>query len=420
MVKSFTITDMDTLKKISSQTFWQLVGKFATSISTLIILGLVTRNYGQLGTGVYTLATIYLGFFYLTADFGINAHVLPRLILNRHSLEWRKLFGFRIMLSILLIFLGIILVFFLPFQNSDFKQTVFLGILSILPSAAFVTSNAFFQSNFLYRYSSWATIVGSLLTIGFTLILVKVKAGMPMLILAPVLGWFVTAGVALVLTRRFLKKISPDFDLGYAWTVCKESWPITLTLLANTLYFRVDAFILTSLRSFQEVGIYNLSYQLFQAALVVPTFIMNGYFPLMIKELSADRSKFRKDFQKAIGAMFLLGVGGTILTFLFSPLVITILAGGKGFAGSIESLNILSLGFPAFFLSALFMWLLVVYKEYLSLFLIYSSALVLNIFLNFLVVPYFSYIGTSWNTTICEYLILILQVLILYQRIYKS
>lgn len=410
---------MDTLKKISSQTFWQLIGKLSTSVSTLIILGLVARSYGQLGTGVYTLATIYLSFFYLIADFGINAHILPRLILNRRSREWQKLFGFRIMLSVLLIFLGVGLVFLLPFQDIDFRKTVFLGVLSILPSAAFVTSNAFFQSNFLYRYSSWATIAGSLFAIGATLILVKAKASMPMLILAPVLGWFTTAAFALFFTRRFLKKITPDFDFGYAWTVCKESWPITLTLLANTLYFRVDAFILTSLRSFQEVGIYNISYQVFQAALVAPTFIMNGYFPVMIKDLADDRVKFKRDLRKAVVLMFLLGVLGTILTFLLSPFVITILAGEKGFAGSIESLKILSLGFPAFFLSALFMWLLVVYKEYTALFLIYFSALIVNILLNLLIVPHFSYLGTAWNTTVCEYLILVLQLLILYKRIYK-
>lgn len=410
---------MDTLKKISSQTFWQLIGKFATSLSTIIILGLVTRGYGLLGTGVYTLAATYLSFFYLIADFGINAHILPHLILNRHAPEWRKLFGFRIMLAVLLIFSGTILVFFLPFQNPDFRETVFLGILSLLPAATFVTCNAFFQSNFLYRYSSLATVVGSFLTIGLTLSLVMSKVRMPVLILAPTLGWFAAAALALFFTRRFLKKITPEFDFGYAWSVFKQSWPITLTLLANTLYFRVDAFILTSLRSFQEVGIYNLSYQVFQAALVVPTFIMNGYFPVMIKQLTTDTLKFKKDFRNALGIMFLLGVCATLLTFLLSPPTINVLAGSQDFAPSVDSLNILSLGFPAFFLSALLMWLMVAYKQYISLLLIYSSALLANIFLNLLIVPRFSYIGTSWNTTICEYLILSLQLLILYKRIYK-
>ena len=67
---------MKILAKITSQTLWQILGKVVTTLSTFIILGLVARNYGEEGTGVFTLALTYLAIFYIFADFGFNAHVL--------------------------------------------------------------------------------------------------------------------------------------------------------------------------------------------------------------------------------------------------------------------------------------------------------------------------------------------------------
>lgn len=47
---------MKDLLKVSEQTLWQLLGKATTSISTLILIGVITRAYGQEGTGIYTLS----------------------------------------------------------------------------------------------------------------------------------------------------------------------------------------------------------------------------------------------------------------------------------------------------------------------------------------------------------------------------
>src|SRR5258708_3059694 len=306
---------MDTLRKISAQTFWQILAKFFSSFSTLIILSLVARNFGQFGTGTYTLALTYLSFFYLAADFGVNAHILPKLILTQKELEWRKLLGFRVILSLLLIFLALAILPLLPFKNPQFNQIVVLGILSVLPSAIYVSTNAFFQSNFLYKLSAFASIAGSLVILVLTYLLIVSRASLGMLIVANLIGWISCAALAVFFILQRFKKFLPIFDFFYIKELIIESWPITLTLFFNTLYFRVDLFILTFLKSFQEVGLYNLAYQIFQAALVIPTFIMNGYYPIMIKDLTSNRFKFYKELKTAGIAMFILGILASLATF---------------------------------------------------------------------------------------------------------
>ena len=171
------------------------------------------------------------------------------------------------------------------------------------------------------------------------------------------------------------------------------------------MYFRADAFLISYFRTPFDVGVYNVAYSVFQSALVLPTFIMNSYYPLMLKSFGNI---------KYVG-LSLLGLSffGTFFTLVFAPLVIEVLTGG-GFAGSVQSLQILSLGFPAYFLSSLFMWIFIAKGKYKEMFLLYTSGLFLNLILNFLYIPKYSFLAASWVTVISEYFILLIQIFLIY------
>jgi len=51
-------TTVQKLLKISQQTFWQIVVKAITTTAGFIIIGIISRNYGQSGVGDFTLALI--------------------------------------------------------------------------------------------------------------------------------------------------------------------------------------------------------------------------------------------------------------------------------------------------------------------------------------------------------------------------
>lgn len=386
---------MQSLHKVSQQTLWQLIGKIVTSLSTFIILGLVARTYGEEGTGVFTLSITYLGIFYLLSDFGFNAHVL-----KEKSIQWNKLLGTRILWSIALILISIGLLPFLPFATKDFSAAVMFGSLAILASGVFVSSNLLFQSKLRYDLSVLASSIGTLVGLGAFIALSYSSLPSPTLLLAHLLSWVVIAGVSLVLIKKITPSISPVFNFSYMKTLLKDSWPIAVTLALNVVYFRADAFMISVLRSNSEVGIYNIAYSVFQTALVLPTFIMNAYYPLLLKSF--------KEVKKVALILLGLALAGTAVTYFLSPFIIALLT-GKGFLGSIESLRILSFGFPAFFLSSLLMWVLVTKGKYKSLLIIYLIGLMVNILLNSIFIPEGSFIAASYITVFSEYLILILQ-----------
>lgn len=376
-----------------------MAGKIVTSVSTFIILGLVARNYGTSGTGIFTLALTYLAIFYMLADFGFNAHVL-----KKRDIEWNKLLGARLIWSGLLVILAVGLLPFLPFTTPLFSSAVLFGALAIFGSSVFTTCNLIFQKKLRYDLSVLASSIGTLVSLAVFYFLVLQKLPVSFLLLAHFFGWLVIALSALFLLRRLILKIIPIFDLRYTINLFKSSWPIAATLALNVIYFRADSFMIAYFKNAADVGVYNIAYSIFQTALVLPTFIMNAYYPLMLKSLEKI---------KLIGSGLLgLSLAGTIFTIIFSPIMIRILTGG-GFEGSVQSLQILSLGFPAYFLSALLMWVLITRGQYKKMLIIYTSGLVFNFVLNIIYIPQYSYIAASWTTVISEYLILILQILIL-------
>lgn len=387
--------------KIFQQTVWQIFGKTITVISTFIILGFLARNYGEEGTGVFTLALTYLAIFYLLADFGFNAHVLKKVQSSKFEVqsEWQRLLGTRLVWSGSLMAVAVGLLSFLPFATPDFTKAVIFGSLAILASGVFVTCNLIFQSKLRYDLSVFSSSIGTIFGLGLFVYLTYLNLPVPNLVFAHLSSWMMIALTGLFFVYTQIKVAMPIYDKQYTVNLFKSSWPIAATLALNVVYFRADSFMISYFRSNAEVGIYNMAYSVFQTALVLPAFIMNAYYPMMLKSFKGI---------KFLGAgLFFLSALGTITTLLAAPFLIDILTGG-GFEGSSRSLQILSLGFPAYFLSALFMWIYITRGMYKKLLIIYAFGLLINLVLNFIFIPQYSFYAASTTTVISEYLILLL------------
>lgn len=403
------------LLKISQQTLWQILGKIVTSLSTIIILGIVSRRFGEAETGVFTLSLAFLAFFTLMIDFGVNAYLMPDLLSKNFELVWRKLFGFRLGLALLLIPLAVLGGLLWPTPEDLFKQLVVIGsIMAVIEPAIYVSANAIFQSRFRYDLSAIGWSSAALTTLLLVYLTSQMNSSLRWIMVDYSLGWLTGCFILLLFVKKFVKSFWPIFDFDFVKNLIKKAWPISATLILNVVYFRLDAFILSFYHSFAAVGIYNLSYQIFQAALVLPTFVMNGCYPVMLKNLLENKQKFLSNLKFAVILMSILGLLSTFITLISADRVINLIVGDKGFIGSAEALRILSLGFPAFFASSVIMWALVSLRKFKALFVVYLLGLILNIILNLIFIPIFSYHAAAWITGLSEYLILIMQVVILY------
>ncbi|MDD2822606.1 MAG: flippase [Candidatus Daviesbacteria bacterium] len=396
-------------RKVSSQTIWQIISKVATSLSTFIILGLVSRTFGQTGTGAFTLALTYLGFFYLATDLGLNAFFLPRLSINKEELN--SLFNARLIMSFALILLANIGTFFLPFADNNFKLLVLIGSLTITFNSLLSSFNLIFQNQLKYEYSMAATSLGAFFNVVVVAFLCTIHTPLYLLALGTLFSTLVTAITSYSLVSSFYKFSFNFSQSNFIINTLKSAWPMMLTLGLNTVYFRVDTFILSSHYSMAVVGTYNLAYQIFQSMLVVPTFIMNSFYPILIADQRTRVGLFVRKVLFSSIVLLSISIIALVLTWIFSPLIIKLIT-GSDFGGSSVALNILSLGLPAFFVTSLLMMVLIIFGKYKPLAAVYAVGLLVNVILNLVWIPQFSFIAASWVTVVSEYLILILQLLI--------
>ncbi len=401
---------MEIIKKVLKQTSWQIFGKASNVIFTLIILGLITKNYGKEGTGIYTLVLAYLSVFALFSDLGLNSHILSKQ--THTSEETNKLLNARVLWSLILAVIASLTINFLPFSSPILSLSVLIGSTALVFMAIFNTTNLVFQGNLRYDRANIANALGSFLIIPLVVWFVYLKLPITFMVLGWTVNWFVTSLLALLLVKNIYVFRFALPKLKFIKKILFEAWPISLTLIANVIYFRVDSFILTSYFSYSEAGIYNLAYQIFQNLLILPTFIMNSYFPIMLLTMRENFGKFLKQVRLAGVMMLLLSlIVGVFAYFLAGPFIMIL--SGSGFLDSAEVLRILCFSLPAFFVSSILMWTFVSLKRYKQMLYIYLFGLVLNLLLNIIFIPKYSYFGSAWVTTICEYLILILQVVIL-------
>jgi O-antigen/teichoic acid export membrane protein len=391
---------MGTKTLIATNTVSQLIGKVIGALFTLVVTVTVARTMGASGYGDFVKVTTYVAFFYLLADFGLNAVFLQQ---SDDPKSWSALVGLRTMGSVLLMAIAIGITYLLPGSTGQgYTAAVRLGILLFSPTIFFqaliVTANAMFQKRLRYDFATWGIFFGSI--VGATTLFATSLVSLTQSLTPLLIGSGVTAMVSIFFAQKMQKELALSFQWQKAKKILIASLPLGLTLLFNVVYFRADSIIMTISRPTAEVGLYGLAYKVFEFVLVFPTFFMNAVYPLMLTAPSL-RKLVRSSF------LFLLAVSiiGSLVLYVGAPYLSLIKA---DFAASVPALRVLSLGLPIFFLSSLAMWILIAKKKQAVLMAIYGISMAINIIANAALIPQYGYMAAAWITVASEALVLVL------------
>lgn len=401
-------------KKVAYNTGSQILGKIVTASTTLLVTILIGRSLGPAGYGEFSKIFVFVGYFYTFSDFGLNSIFIKLSQTKNPSNLFRTLIGFRLILAVFLALTAILVSLFLPYDpqtNIGFSPLVKTGIiiasLTIITQAFLTTANALFQKNLRYDFSTIAVTCGSLVILILAIFATLQKFPLLAYIWVYVFGGIIFILVAyFLIVKKFKKSIIPHFSPKEFIILLKLAWPVGLALIFNLIYFRIDVLILANTRTSAEVGLYNLAYQFFEAALAIPIFFSNALYPILAKLYHQDLGDYQK--QVRFWAIFLtLSSFCLIALLLFASLFIPLIY-SPNFAPSQSALRVLSLGMPFFFISALLWHLLIIHDKQKYLLFIYGTGALFNLIANLIFIPQFGYLAASSITVISEALIMIL------------
>lgn len=390
-------------KLIAKNTLYQTLARLITSFVGFLITIIIAGKFGVLGYGDFIKVTSYITLSYLVLDFGLNAFFL-----QYERPIFKNLFYLRILISLIVFVLINLIAFVLPYNassGSGFSEGVRVGIFifsfSVFAQSIILSATAIFQKSINYFRYMIGVVIGSLVNLVLVLLFAFLNFSIFSILFAFVIGSFTTA---LFLIKFGKEPIWPfSFDKTFAKEIMSKSLPIGLMLIFNLIYFRADMFLLSLLAPTKDVGIYGLSYKFFDFLIALPLFLSNAIYPFLIKA-KRDGTGFLNLIRNYF-FVFLISSFVIIIPFWFISPLFTLIK--TDFTNCIIPFRILLLSLPFFFTTSFLQWVLITMDKQKYLMYVYLFSTVLNIVLNIIFIPQFSYLASATITLVSEALVFV-------------
>jgi len=183
----------------------------------------------------------------------------------------------------------------------------------------------------------------------------------------------------------------------------KKSLPLALIFIISMLYYHTDIIMLGKMKGQEVVGWYGVSYRIFFTLATLAGAFLGAIFPVMSRVFKQSPKLLNKTYQKSIKLMVGIGIPLSILTYLLSEKIIFFLFGPE-YICSISILRIFSLLLTFSYLNGLAGYFLTSTNRQMLTVKILAITTSINIFLNFIFIPHYSYIGAAYATVVSEIL----------------
>lgn len=212
---------------------------------------------------------------------------------------------------------------------------------------------------------------------------------------------FLILNILLYILKIGLPTLELSSDLCV--NMMRQAIPFGISVVFINIYYYVNTFIMSfALNNPNEIiGWYNAAYRLVLILAFIPAALLNTLYPLMSKQFISSEESVKSIFEKSFKYLFMIGFPiGIGTTILAEKIILTIY--GPEYYPAILSLQILIWSEVIIFLNVTFGNLLNSINRQMVVTKQTMIAAPLNVILNFLFIPLFSYIGASVITVITE------------------
>lgn len=387
---------MSLTRRIAHNTAIQIVGKVASTVLGLIVIGLVARHLGQDGYGLFVTVQTFPQFFGVVVDFGLYIVLVKRLgdpTVDKDAVV-SNIFTLRLISAVT--FLGLAPLAVIAFPYPDIvKIGVALTTLSIL----FVTLNqvliGVFQAHLRMDRVAIAELAGRFVLLGTTVAVVALDLGLLAVLWTVALGSLANFLVTLYFVRRLIR-LQFRVDIAEWRAIIRESWPIAVSIALNLIYFRADTLILSLTKPAGDVGIYGATYKVLEVLTTFPAMFAGLVLPLLSAAWAVrDRARFQRLLQRSVDFLALLAFPLVVGTaFVAEPVMVFV--AGEEFRASGGALRIIMIATGAIFLGNLFGNAVVALERQRRMVWIYLAVAVTSLGANLLFIPSYSYHGAAW------------------------
>lgn len=400
MIKRLALTVKQS--KIGKNISWIVGGRIVQMLIAFVINILTARFLGPSNYGLINYAAVYTGFFSSICSLGLNSIIVKELVDNKD--KQGEALGSTIVLrsiSSILSCLSIWALTKLIDAGEPQTNTVVLLCSLGLFFQSFSIFEFWFQSRLESRIASIATIIAYIImSIYKVYLLINGKS----------VEWFAIAtsidylAISLILYYAYKRKGGPPLQFSYkkSKSMLRRSYHFILSSLMVSIYGNTDKFMLKNLlNSPESVAYYSTAISICTTWVFVLQAIIDSFYPVIMELHQTDHISYRKKNEQLYALVFYISIIGSIMICLLAAPIIKVLF-GLPYLGSVLPLRIITWYVAFSYLGvARNAWIVCENKQkYLKY--IYGAAIVLNVIINYLLIPYYGATGAAIASLITQ------------------
>jgi O-antigen/teichoic acid export membrane protein len=259
------------------------------------------------------------------------------------------------------------------------------------------------------EYQAWIVVFQTMLVTGAGFFVLFNFPSVQNLGLSYLFASLVSLLILLLIFNFKFVRLKLSFNKTVWKNLIRISWPLALAGMFAGVYNSIDSVMMGYWKQITETGWYNASYKIIGIAIIPMGLIAQTFYPALSKFSKKSKESFQNIWNKQMEIMIVLAfpimVGGIVL----APKIIQSVY-GESFLPATLSFQILLVMLGILFLSAPIQQVLVVVDQQKKLFWVTAIGAIINIFLNFLLIPKLSLNGAAIATLITYIIVFFLLI----------
>jgi len=396
--KGIALVDAQSSGKVVRNSTYLTIAYIIQKLLSFVYFVFYSRALDAENTGTYIFALSFATIFGIIVDLGLNPVLVREVARAPESAQkyLSNVLGIKGILA-LVGYGGMILISRLLGHSVITQELLlFTGLVMVVESFS-LSLYGVFRGLQNFKYEATGTIIHQVVLIGVGVIGLTLRPDLFILAIAVVLGasanflyagWNIIRKLKLTLVPR-IKKVEARFLL-------RTAAPFFLTGIFTKIYAYVDIVMLGQMTNTTFVGWYSVAYKLTYAIQFLPIAVSNSVYPALSEAYVNSKDKLRALYEQSVYFMFSLSLPIAVAVSYLAEPIITHPRLWPTFSESVPALQISVLGLPFIFINLLSATLLNATNRQKINILNIGLTMLCNIILNFIMIPHWQHVGSSF------------------------
>jgi O-antigen/teichoic acid export membrane protein len=393
---------MSSVKRIARNTSFLTVSQIISFAESFIYIALVARYLGPQGLGDLNFAVALTAIFSVLANFGLTTLTTREVARDKSKASKYAANVIPIQLLFALISVGMIVALVNALGYSQqIIYIVYILSIGMITSTLSTLFLAIFQAFEQLEFQSMVTIITSIVPLCAAMIAILLHLGVIVFALISLLTSALGLGYvyATCVRKFFVPRLEADFTFWRG--ALAEAWPMAGMAISIMIYFRIDVVMISLIHDTTAVGFYSVAYTLAEASTVVASVLVASLFPILSKMHQDSKQSFRYTCALTMRYLLYLALPIAFFVTLWSMPIILLLYGDK-FGPSVAALQILIWAAAIMYITIVLGTASIANNLQKLTLKVTVMSIAVNVCLNVLLIPKFSFLGASFATVVTE------------------